>query len=159
MLTDIQCERRLAHARPTSNDNEITFLETGRHLIQLTVSRWDTSDIARIVSAIQKIDPLHHLREQLMDVVEADASAHTRLGDLEYPGFGLVEELADVLAKRIQRAVGDLVAHRRELSHDRALVDDLGVPADIVRGRGVLRERAQIGEPARLVLVLARFDR
>jgi hypothetical protein len=53
----------------------------------------------------------------------------------------------------------NFVADRDELPHDRALAHDLGVAADVVRRRRVLREARQVGEPARPLLVLARLDR
>ena len=65
----------------------------------------------------------------------------------------------DVLAHRVERGVGDLGADLRQAALHRALAHDLGVAPDVVRGRRVLRQRAEIGGAAGLVLVLARLDR
>ena len=94
-----------------------------------------------------------------MDVVEAGAAAVAGLRDLENLRLGLVEQLPDLLARGTESAVGDLRPHGDELAHHRALADDLRVAADVVRRGRVLRERAEIGEAARPVLVLARLDR
>ncbi len=69
-----------------------------------------------LLAAVQEVDPLHHLRQQLVDVAEADTPADARFGDLEHPRFGLVEQLPHVLAERVQRAVGDLGADRPRAS-------------------------------------------
>src|SRR5215470_6852854 len=94
-----------------------------------------------------------------MDVVKPLASAGAGFGDLEYLGFRLVQELPDVLPGRVERAIGDLVADRRELSHYGSLANDLRVAPDVVRRRRVLRQRAEVSEAAGLVLVGARLDR
>ncbi len=159
VLADVQRERGLAHARPAGDDHEVALLQPGGHGVEIAVAGRHAGDVARVVAAVEEVDPLHHLREQLMDVVEAAAGAGARLRDLEHLRLGLVEQLPDLLAGRAERAVGDVVADRDELPHDRALAHDLGVAADVVRRRRVLREARQVGEPAGPLLVLARLDR
>ena len=158
MLGDVERERRLAHARPAGDDDEIAPLQAGGALVQIVVAGRNAGDVRRVVALIERFHPLHDAREQLLDVVESLLTPGTGLGNLEHFGLGLVEDLPDVLAGRVERRIGDFGAHFDQLSHDCAVANDLGIATDVLRRRSVLRQRAEIGEAPGPVAVLAGLD-
>ena len=78
-------------------------------------------------------------------------AARALLGDREDLRFGLVEDLLDFLALRIERLAGDLVGDGDQLAQDAALAHDLGVAADVGGARHVLRQRVQVRQAAHLL--------
>ena len=73
------------------------------------------------------------------------------LADAEDLAFGVVEDLRDRPALRVERAGRDLVAGGDELAKHRALANDLGVAADVGRARHALRERVEVDQAAAVV--------
>ena len=70
------------------------------------------------------------------------------LADAEDLAFGLVEDLGDRPALRVEGAGGDLVARRDQLAQHRALAHDLGVAPQVGRARHALRQRVQVDQAA-----------
>ena len=77
--------------------------------------------------------------------------ARAFLADVEDLALGLVEDLRDRPALRVEGGGRDLVARRDQLAQDRALAHDLGVAADVGGARHALRQRVQVDEAAALV--------
>ena len=77
--------------------------------------------------------------------------AHALLADAKDLALGVVEDLRDRPALRIERAGRDLVARGDELAQHRALANDLGVAADVGRARHALRERVEVDQAAAVV--------
>ena len=115
--------------------------EAGRH----------TCHIRRVGALEQFLDTLDHLRQQRLDLDEALPAARAFLGDAEHAALGFVEDLFGIASRRVQCTGGDLVTRRDQPAQHRALAHDLGIAANIGRRRRVLRQRAEVGKPARIV--------
>ena len=106
---------------------------------------------------MQLVQPAHHLREDLRHLREALRRAAARLPDLEDTRLRLVQQLARLAPLGRIGRIRDRRADLRELAHDRALANDLGIAAN-VRGRrragGKLvqvRKAAHVGDLARVL--------
>ena len=149
----------LAHRRAPGHDHQVAGLQAGSHAVQIGKTGGHTRHIAAGATAVQLVDPLDDLAQQVLQVLETGRSARAVLRDLEDLGLGLVEHLPGVLALRIERLGGDLIGGRDQLAQDGAVAHDLAIAADIGGRRGLLGQRIQVGQPAHLVGLADRFQR
>src|SRR5439155_25664966 len=101
-------------ARPPRDHDQIAFLKPRRHAIEIGEAGRDAGHVRRVVAVVEKFDALHDLGQQRPDFLEALLSPSTVFSDLEYLGFGMVENLAYAAAERMIGAVGDVAARRGE---------------------------------------------
>ena len=156
VLADVERERGLAHARPAGDDNEIALLQSRGHVIEIGEAGRHAGDIRGILAIEEHFDALDRLSEQGPQLLEALLAARAVLRDLEHLGLGLIEDLADAPSQWMVGRFGDLPARRGEAAQDRALAHDLGVAADVGRGRHVLDQRAEVRHPTDVIELLER---
>jgi hypothetical protein len=158
VLGDVEREGGLAHRGAPGDDDQVAGLQARGLLVELGEAGGHAGDVRRVVLVVEVVDALVDAREDRRDAEQPLVLARAGLGDLEDLRLGLVEQLVHVLAGRGEGGLGDLGGDVREAPLHRALADELRVAPDVERARGVLRERREVGRPARLVLVLARLD-
>ncbi|MNI52311.1 hypothetical protein D3C73_1070780 [compost metagenome] len=99
---------------------------------------------------VELVNAFDHLGQQRLDLLETGRAARAFLGNLEDLGFCFIQQLARFLALRVQGGRRDLVGNRHQLAQHGALAHDLGVAADVGGRRGVVRQRVQIRQAARV---------
>jgi len=157
VLGHVEREARLAHARAARDDDEVAVLQARGHLVEVDEPGGLAGDRRRI--AMQLVQAVHHVGEDVRHLREAFGGAPPGLADLEDARLGLVEELARLAPLRAVRAVGDRRADLGELAHDGALADDLGIAADIGRARRAGSELVQVREAAYVLDLAGRLER
>ena len=65
---DAEAERRLAHARPGRDDDEVSALEAGGEPIEVAEARWHACHLG--AGFVEGRDPLEALLEERFDVRE-----------------------------------------------------------------------------------------
>ena len=123
-------------------------MQSGRAFVEIGKAGRHTGDIGRIVAAVKHVDALDHLRQQRLDGAKTLVSARAGLGDFEYFGFGLIEQLPRFTPGRAVGTGSDLGADLGELTHDRALAHDLGVAPNIGGAWRVDGQHADVGQAA-----------
>src|SRR5947209_8195733 len=88
-LRDVEHESRLSHRRSRGDDDQIRWLETCRHFVEILESACDTRN--RTTATLDLFDPLHRRPKQLLDARETFRAA--ALIDLEDSMLGCVEQL------------------------------------------------------------------
>ena len=76
-------------------------MHAGRLLIKIKKSRRHTRDIRGIRILIEVIHPLHHPGQDIMKVLKPCRTAGALLANLKDLAFGLIQNLAGLLACRI----------------------------------------------------------
>ena len=97
-------ERRLAHARPRGDDDQVARLEAGRDAVDVAEAGRHAGDVR--AGLVELRDPLEALLQQRLDVAELGRDA--ALGELEDDLLGPVDELL--------RLAGALPAEPRDLA-------------------------------------------
>ena len=158
VLADVDGERGLAHRRTAGHDHEVARLQAGRHLVEVDEAGRHAGDLALVVAAVQLVDALDHLGQERLHGQPALGAAGALLGDREDARFGLVEDLLDLGALRVEGLAGDFVGDGDELAQHAAIAHDLGIAADVGGGWRILRHRIQVLQAADL-LGLAELDK
>ncbi len=150
MLGDVERERGLAHRRARRQHDQVARLQAGGHAVEVVEAGAHAGDVLGAV-LVQLVDAVDQLHDELVHALEALARARAFLADVEDLALGLVEDLRDRPALRVEGVGGDLVARRDQLAQHRALAHDLGIAADVGRARHALRQRIQVDQAAALV--------
>jgi len=150
---DVEGERRLAHARPGGEHDQVGLLEAGGELVELAEAAAGTGEIAAL--GAQLGEAVERLLEQGLHVLEVAGDA--LVGDPEHDLLGPVYQLGR-LADALVAKRGDLGAGPDEAAVGGGVADDLGVMARVChrrhgRRQGVhdrlaadLVEQAAVGE-------------
>src|SRR5258707_391609 len=83
--------------------------------------------IRRVVTVLQRLDPLDDPRLQLSDLLVLLRAALALLGNVQHLRFGLVESLLRAATERVVRGIGDVAGGCGELAQDRAVADDVRI--------------------------------
>jgi hypothetical protein len=150
VLGDVERERGLAHRRSRREHDQVAGLQPRGHRVELVEAGANAGDLLGAV-LVQLVDTVDQLDHQLVHALEVLAGARALLADAKDPALGVVEDLRDRTALRIECARRDLVARLDELAQHRALANDLGVAADVRRARHALRQRVEVDEAAAVV--------
>jgi hypothetical protein len=149
VLGDVDGQRRLAHAGPRGQHDQVTRLESRGHAVQVVKAGGHAGDVVGVVGhLLHTVQQLHH---QAVHRLEALLHARAFLADVEHLLLGLVQDALHRTALRIESAGGDLVAGTHQLAQDGALAHDLRVAADVACARDVLRQRVQVRKAAGFV--------
>ena len=136
----------LAHRRPPRHDDQIRGLQPGSHHVEVGEAGGETGD--GLVAPVEVVDALDRAGQQSFDGLEADAAAAFLFGDFEHPLLRRVQQFRGFASAWVVAAVGDVGARGDHLPQHRGLAHDLGVSLDVGRTRGLIDQRAEIGEPA-----------
>src|SRR5690349_23383764 len=153
MLCDIQSEGGLSHRRTSRHDDEVSRLQTGRPVVKIVEARGHASDVGRIFLVVQVVDAFVDLCEDRRNAKQALVFACSSLGNLEDFRLGFIQQLADFLTGRGERAFSDFRRDLPESSLYRAIAYKLRVAADVDRAWRILRKLSEISSAAGLVLV------
>ncbi len=128
---------------PCRQDDQVARLQARGVAVEVVEAGAHAGDVLGAVLG-ELGDAVDQLHREHVHALEALLVAVAFLADLEDLAFGLVEDLRDGAALRIERVGGDLVAGGDQLAQDRALAHDLGVAAHVGRARHALRERVEV---------------
>ena len=149
VFCDVDCQRRLAHRRARGQHDHVACLKARCHAVKVNKAGRHTRDVVRVVGhfghAIEQFD------HQGIHTLESLFHARTFLADVEDFLLGFVEDLVDSLALCVEGVGRDFVAGRNQLTQDRTLANNLGVPPDVACARNILSERIQINKAADFV--------
>ncbi len=143
---DIHREAGFSHGRPARNDHQVGALQPRRLVVEQVETGGNAGD--RFLVAIHLLDSFHRAPEQVVDRLETLAVAGTLLGDLEHLALGLVEQFLARSTIGIICAGGDFVADLDQAAQHRVFAHDVGIGLDVDRGRGVVGQDTEIGQPA-----------
>ena len=133
-------ERRLAHAGPGPDDDEVGRLQAGEPLVEVVVPGRDAGDgVPPVVQRLQVVEGAGQQIPNRGDGVDAPA-----LGHLEHHGLGPVHGRGDV----VRHLVAQLGRHADHPAQERVLLDDPCVATGVGDGRGVGLQRDQGRRPA-----------
>ncbi|MNS60687.1 hypothetical protein D3C72_936950 [compost metagenome] len=151
MFADVQRKCRLTHRRTARHDDQVTDLHAAGHFVQVDEACGHAGHVSGGIAVVQLIDPLHHLRQQRLDFLEAFLAPRALFGNRKNLGFCLIKQFAHLAALRRESGRGNVVRHGDQLAQHRALAHDFRVAADIGRARRVLRQGVQVGQPTHLL--------
>src|SRR4051794_39157072 len=122
MLSHVQRERSLTHRRSGRDNNQLTFVEPGRHLVQFAKAGADSPNtLARVEKDIQTA---FEIANDLPGVDQRLTRAS--LAQLQQCFFGVPEDLVRLLLRR-QRSVDQLLCRKDDAPENRLILDDSNV--------------------------------
>ena len=94
------------------------------------------------------VEALETVEVEIQQVVDGGHRVgHPALGDLEHHRLGVIDRLGDVVGQLVAQ-LGDLAGHADHAAQQRMVLDDLGVPAGVGRGRRARLQAHQRGRAA-----------
>ena len=150
-----QRERRLPHAGPRRDDDQVARLEAAGQPVDVAVALTDAGDVG--AGLVELRDPLEALLQERLDVAELGRDPALR--ELEDDLLGPVDEPA-ASPGRSQPELRDLAADADEPAQGRHLADDLRVVAAFACGheRGELVDRAPTAASVEVAALLELVD-
>ena len=149
MLRDVEREARLADRRAGGEDHEVALLEPGGQRVEVAEPRPDAADLAAV--RVQVVEPVVRVVEQATE--EREARRDPPLADREQLGLRAIDGLLD-LGRVLVADAGDPARGPDQVPQHGLALDDARVLGRVDRGRGGVRERAQVRAPADRLEVL-----
>ena len=151
---NIERQGRLAHGRPSRDDDQIARLQASRVLVETREARWQPRD--RPLGLVQEVQSVHRGVEHFAEADEPGSTPLTALANFKYPAFGLVHQLFDRAAFRPVRRRRDLVADLDQSPQQRPLANNAGVVRHIGSARGIGDQFSEVSGASRIGKLAAR---
>ena len=109
MLSDVDGQRGFSHGGAGRQHHQIAGLQARGHAVKIIKTSGHTGDVIRVVGHL--LDTVHQADHQGVHGLKALAHARTLFANAEDFLFGLIEDLRDLLALRVEGLGGDFIAH------------------------------------------------
>ncbi|MNC56073.1 hypothetical protein D3C75_1056430 [compost metagenome] len=138
MFAQVHREGGFTHCWAGRDDDQVRLLQTGSFLVEIVIAGiYAGNTVVRLL--IELLDTGDGIFQNTFDAFGAFIFAGTVFRDLEYPGFGQIEQIFATAALRIVTRIGDFVGDGDHFTDYRTFTHDVGISTNVGRTWGVFR--------------------